>query len=658
MFRPVKLTRLTIQAPEDRISAVMAVLGDLRLLHLIRVEETHLGRLGYVAHIDTSLLEHYDSLLARANKLLRDLGPTGPSSDIRKVPQPDKAVFRLEEDIAHIETEALEPLERKKKAKNAISEHEALIARLQLLEPAEIDLDRLHDLRYVTWRAGLIPEENLNKLEQSLVDTHHTLIPVGRKKQRVVLLAMSLKEDKEVLLRALKSAFWDPLELPPRIHGTIKKALDRLSSELEHLKTEFAGLDTEGAELTRKYGTKLKYLREEILLARQLLKAQTEFGQIDHTYLLTGWIPVALFEELKKRILKATSGNVLVDQVDPKDIKEVRSGILKIPILFNNPMLIRPFERLTTLYGTPSYEELEPTVFLAVSFLLLFGMMFGDMGHGAILCGIGYYVFRKMYRYIDYGIILMECGVSSMIFGLLYGSIFGLEDLVPALWMHPMEEINLFMVMSAFFGVGVISLGLILNLLNVIRQHRYGELLSTSGLAGALLYWLGVGLVARYLLSGELSPFELMCAMVAAGALIILMILQRPVSAVLAQRRIGKKGGRIPPGLGGTILESFIEVFDDLLRYLTNTVSFVRVAAFALTHAGLFIAVFSLADMVRGVHGGGLLYWVTLIIGNVFIIALEGMVVSIQTIRLEYYEFFSKFFRGGGKPFQPLIEEE
>jgi len=658
MFRPVKLTRLTIQAPEDQISAVMAVLGDLRLLHLIRVEETHLGHLGYVAHIDTSLLEHYDSLLARANSLLRDLGPAGPSPGIRKVPRPDKAIFRLEEDLALIEKEALEPLERKKGAKNAISEHEALIARLQLLEPAKIDLDRLHDLRYVTWRAGLIPEENLNKLEQSLVDTHHTLIPIGRKERRVVLLAMSLKEDEEALLRALKSAFCDPLELPPGIHGTIENALDRLSAELEHLKTEFAGLDTEGAELTQKYGTRLKCLREEILLARQLLKAQAEFGQIDHTYLLTGWIPVALFEELKKQILKATSGKVLVDQVDPKDIKEVRSGILKIPILFNNPMLIRPFERLTTLYGTPSYEEVEPTVFLAVSFLLLFGMMFGDMGHGAILCGIGYYVFRKMYRYIDYGIILMECGVSSMIFGLLYGSVFGMEDLIPALWMHPMEEINRFMVMSAFLGIGVISLGLILNLMNVIRQHRYGELLSTSGLAGALLYWLGVGLVVRYLLSGGLSPFEVIFAKVAAGALIILMILQRPVRAVLAQRRKEEKWRHLPPGLGGTILESFIEVLDDLLRYLANTVSFVRVAAFALTHAGLFIAVFSLADMVRGVHGQGLFYWFTIILGNIVIIALEGIVVSIQTLRLEYYEFFSKFFRGGGKPFQPLLEEE
>ena len=107
-----------------------------------------------------------------------------------------------------------------------------------------------------------------------------------------------------------------------------------------------------------------------------------------------------------------------------------------------------------------------------------------------------------------------------------------------------------------------------------------------------------------------------------------------------------------------TFLESLVEVLDELLRYLANTASFVRIAAFALAHAGLFMAVFSLADMVKHAQGGGFFYWLTMVLGNVVIIGLEGLVVSIQTVRLEYYEFFSKFFRGGGKPFQPLFEDK
>jgi len=656
MFRPVKLTRVTIQTPEDQISAVMAVLGDLRLLHLIRVEETHLGRMGYVAHIDTSLLARYDTLLTRVNRLRVDLQPQGPASGISKTPRPDKAVFRLEEECAAIEQEALGPLEQRKGLQNTLSEHQALIGRLQLLVSAGLDLDRLHDLRYVIWYAGLIPEENLERLEMSLDEIHHSLIPLQRKEQRVVLLAIALKEDKEIIQRALKSAFWDPLDLPADLHGTVPAILEQLQQEDKQLENELAGLNGKRDALALKYGVKLQQLREEILLARELLRAQAKFGQIDHSYLLTGWLPLSLFDDLRERIMKASSGKALIDKVDPEDVKEVRSGTLTIPILFNNPVLIRPFERLTTLYGTPSYDEMEPTGFLAITFLLLFGMMFGDVGHGAVLCAVGYVIFKKMYRYFDYGIILMECGVSAMVFGILYGSIFGLENLIPALWMHPMDNIMYFMKISAFLGIIIISVGLVLNLINMVHQHRYTELLSASGLAGALFYWLIAALGIRYFLAGPLSAYEVLFSQIAGGTLLVLMFLQRPIRLLLARQKRAEKTKLLPPGLGITVLESFIEVLDELLRYLANTVSFVRVAAFGLAHAGLFMAVFTLADMVRNAHGGGLLYWITLVLGNIIIIGLEGLVVSIQTIRLEYYEFFSKFFQGGGKPFQPLFK--
>lgn len=263
-----------------------------------------------------------------------------------------------------------------------------------------------------------------------------------------------------------------------------------------------------------------------------------------------------------------------------------------------------------------------------------------------------------MYRYLDYGIILMECGFSAIVFGILYGSVFGLEDLIPALWMHPMENISYFMKVSVVIGIIMISTGLILNLVNMLRQHRYGELLSASGLAGALFYWLITALVIRYFLIGPPTAFEIIFAKVAGGLIFILMIFQRPVRQLLARRSRTKKARFLVPGIGVTFLESFVEVLDELLRYLANTASFVRVAAFTLAHAGLFMAVFTLADMVQSAQGSGFFYWLTLVLGNVVIIGLEGLVVSIQTVRLEYYEFFSKFFQGGGKPFQPLFEKK
>ncbi len=299
MFRPVKLTRVTIQTPEDHISEVMAILGDLRLLHLIRVEETHLGRMGYVAHVNTALLGRYDTLLVRINSLLEDLQVSGPIPVIGKTPRPDKVIFRLEEECTAVEKESLEVLEQRKKLRSTLSEHQTLIARLRLLEPAGLELDRLNGLRYTTFHAGLIPEENLERLETSLGEIHHSLIPIDRKEGRVVLLAMSLKEDEAILLRALKSAFWDPLELS-ELQGSVTTILERLTGEEQQTENDLAGLENKCEALAHQFGGKLRQLREELLIARQLILAQEKFGQIDHTYLLMGWLPITLFEDLKQ----------------------------------------------------------------------------------------------------------------------------------------------------------------------------------------------------------------------------------------------------------------------------------------------------------------------------------------------------------------------
>ena len=668
MFRPVKLARVTIQAPETDIPAVMQVLGEMRMLHLINLQETHLGRVGYRASVDLGLLGRYQTVLHQVSRLLTALPPVQPARDQeKKYPgssdasgdpgrdlRIDREVFRLEERVKTISEEVSPLVERIERVTGALSEHRTLVARLSLLEPSGIDFDRFSSLRYVCWHAGLVPRENIDRLEASLADIHHALVPVSTKEKRIALIAFALKEDEPVLMRALKSAFWDPLKFPPEVHGTASDVLKQLSGELSELEQSLQDLQEERERLAAQYGDELRTMRSRAELAVSLIRAASKFGQIDHTYIISAWIPVSLFDELRTRINQVTSGRAIVDITDPSDIREVRSGILKLPILFNNPVLIRPFERLVTMYGTPSYQEVEPTAFFAITFLLLFGMMFGDVGHGAVLCLAGWYIFRRMFRLMDYGIILMECGVSSMIFGVLYGSVFGVEDIIPALWMHPMSRIDYFMEMAAGVGVFMISAGLVFNIINVIRMRRYAELLSASGLAGALLYWLGVGLAVRWLLNGELDPHEVMLAKTAAGILVAIMIFQKPVRMLILRMRGQKVPGKVPEGLGVQFLESFIEVADDMLRFAGNTVSFVRVAAFALAHAGLFVAVFTLADMVREAHGSGLFYYLTIVGGNVVIIGLEGLVVSIQTIRLEYYEFFSKFFRGGGEAFKPL----
>ncbi len=661
MFRPVKLFRITIQVPEKYMSDVLGILGDFRLLHLININETHLGRLGYVAGTRVDLISRYQKVAQEAGKLIKELSVKAPLPPIERAPRPEKEIFALEEELSAITREVGPVIQEGRHLERQLNQKQELIERLRFLVPAEIDFSRLSGLRFTSYRFGIMPPENLDRLEESLSDIHHALVKIQEQRERLVLAAFCLKEDLPVLERSLKSAFFNELEFPSDLKGTVSSIIERLEAELEPLEEKLR-LSKEKKEAAKKrYGQRLLAIREKAVLARLLLEAGSKFGKIDHTYLLTGWVPVDIFEQLKDRILKATGGQALVDCVDPEDIREVRSGIIRIPILFNNPLLIRPFERLTTLYGIPTYEEVEPTVFLAISFVLLFGMMFGDVGHGLILFLGGFYVFKRLYKYMDYGIILMECGVSSMIFGALYGSVFGVEDLIPALWLHPMKDINRFMLVSIVLGVAMISLGFILNLINIYKRREFHRLFTASGLAGALLYWLFAGIGIRYLTWGPPGPVERTVAEVTAAVLLFVIIVERPLRAIIKRKRVkGRPGTEAiqQASLSVVVLESGIEALDSVLRFLANTVSFVRVAAFALTHAALFVGVFTIADMVsHGTHKG-LGYILTLIIGNIVIIVLEAMVVSIQTIRLEYYEFFSKFFRGGGVEFKPLVEKE
>ncbi len=658
MFRPVKLLRITIQVPEEYMSEVLGILGDFRLLHLININETYLGKLGYVAAAPADLLNRYENIVSHANRLIKELGIKAPVPPLEHAPRPEKDIFLLEDELSAISAKLHPLLEEERRLKKQIEEKDSLLKRLQLLAPAQIDFTRLSRLMFTSCRFGVIPPENFERLEESLSDIHHALIKIQTSKDRLVLGAFCLKEDLPVMERALRSAFFNEIALPSDLKGTTDEIIKQLEKERVPLTQRLQELGKEKEQAQKRYGQSLLLIREKAHLAKLLIEAASKFGKIDHTYLLTGWIPVDLYKSLKEKILKATDNKAIVDAVDPEDLREVRSGIVKIPILFNNPLLIRPFERLTTLYGIPSYQEVEPTVFLAISFVILFGMMFGDVGHGLVLFLAGFYIFKRLYKYLDYGIILMECGVSSMIFGLLYGSVFGIEDLIPALWLHPMKDIDKFMLVSASIGIAMISLGFILNLINILKAKEYHKLLSASGLAGALLYWLLAGLGVRYFTSGPPGPMEQTIAGVIAALLLFIMIVERPLRVIIKKKRQKRKSLESGSSIPVLVLESVIEVLDQVLRFVANTVSFVRVAAFALTHAALFLGVFSIADMLSHGNKTGLAYILTLVIGNIVIILLEAMVVSIQTIRLEYYEFFSKFFRGGGTLFKPVVKQE
>jgi len=287
------------------------------------------------------------------------------------------------------------------------------------------------------------------------------------------------------------------------------------------------------------------------------------------------------------------------------------------PLLLQNPWWARPFEIFSRALGMPPRHGADPTKLLAFIVPLLFGYMFGDVGQGAVLIAAGF-AFRDRVPVLR---MLVPCGVSAILFGLAFGSVFGMEGRLPALWVQPLDQPLPVLIVPLIGGVVLLLLGLTINALEAYWRGRFRHWLAADA-----------GLVVVYggLLGGFLDALGYWIA--ALGALL-------PVAGELVMTR------RLRPALAaaGDLLEKTV-------RLLINTLSFVRVGAFALGHAGLSAAIVALAEGATSVPG----YLVVMIAGNVLAIAIEALVVSVQTTRLVLFEFFTRFFIGRGREFRPL----
>jgi V/A-type H+-transporting ATPase subunit I len=318
--------------------------------------------------------------------------------------------------------------------------------------------------------------------------------------------------------------------------------------------------------------------------------------------------------------------------------------------MLRNPGPLGAFQQLVTTYGRPQYSEVDPTLFVAITFPLLFGAMFGDVGHGLVLAVLGgLLISRRIERLrsaADLGLVVAVCGAVSILFGLLYGSVFGMENVLPPLWIRPMEHIMTILGIAVGAGVVLLTLGFLTGIFNAWLARDWGRMLfSPTGVAGLLLYWSLLALAGSLLLPGfPLPPL-------AAGASALVAGLSVMFSDLLSRLVRGQRP-LVEESIGTYAVQMVFELFETLISLMSNSLSYVRVGAFAVAHAGLSAVIFILAEMVSPAHGVG--YWLVVAIGNLFIVGFEGMIVAIQTLRLEYYEFFSKFFEGGGARYTPL----
>ncbi|MGZ8852529.1 MAG: V-type ATP synthase subunit I [Thermoanaerobaculia bacterium] len=513
------------------------------------------------------------------------------------------------------------------------------------LREAAVDVRRVSATRFVTIRFAYADRQAIDTLATLLAPAPFVIAPLDTRDPALVAVAVA-NFARPRLEEALRVSLARPVRLPATGPDRLIQDLDEATRDEEVARANIvrARQDIEPV---------LVSTAQKAEVATLLLQAQTYFAAAGRFVVMSGWLPEESAAGMKEKIRAAAGEGAIVDIERAENVPGVLEGSLRVPILHRNPLVLRPFQRLVDLYGTPSYSEVQPTAFFAISFLLMFGLMFGDVGHGGVLFLAGWSLFRFMPQYLDYGILLMEAGTASAAFGVLYGSVFGVHTLLPALWIEPMADLPRFMMVAVIIGALIITTGLALNIVNAwrsgeIRQALYGP----RGLTAALLYWIALVLLARKFVPSTFAiPGSVIVALGAAAA--VVLIGGRAFAARFEHRR-SQPAVKTRPGWLA-LLESAIELVDTLFSYFANTVSFVRVAAFAAVHAGVFIAIFAVADTLALMRGGGVLSIVVHVAGNAVMILLEGLTVSVQVLRLEYYEFFGKFFRGGGEAYLPLM---
>ncbi|SHJ86848.1 V/A-type H+-transporting ATPase subunit I [Geosporobacter subterraneus DSM 17957] len=509
---------------------------------------------------------------------------------------------------------------------------------IKFMKDLDVNLDELNDLKFFAYKIGILSKENRLKLKRNYENVSAVVLHIGSNNVGEVYLVISPTELERETNRILRSLNFQEIDMPKAFAGKPIDVMLSIDRQMDMIDLELKALYRKAEILKKEYEEDILLAYSRLRLKEEMMKVKKETACTNEFFYLAGWVPQREKESIRARLEQFGERVILLF----KDTTEVQKYMIPPTKLKNNP-LMKPFEALVNMYGIPSYHELDPTAFLGITYMLMFGIMFGDVGQGAVLWIMG--CLLKRWKGQDvYGGILNRLGLSSMVFGFLYGSIFGDEHLLPALLIRPIEHIDLILEGSVAIGILLILISFGYNIINGIRQRNVQDgLLGRNGAAGLLFFIVLLLMIGNKLVDGMLISNGF-----AIGLLVLfggLIIAQEPLANLMLNRR-----PLIHESPSSYMIESGFDIFETLLSMLSNTVSFIRIGAFALNHVGLFIAFQTMARMME--HAAG--KFLILLLGNVIIICLEGLIVFIQGLRLEYYELFSKYYQGEGVAFQPV----
>jgi V/A-type H+-transporting ATPase subunit I len=533
--------------------------------------------------------------------------------------------------------------EYKKSQKEKRTELEKFQEMFLILENSGANISHKERMKFIYSSIASVPRKNLQNLEKAFAAFPSVLQHCYLTKDYDFVCIAITKKHQDEAEKILKTHHADILTIPPDMPEDLSQARIDIANKLAEISDEEAKLAETIADFRATKSERIFVMLETAENVQTSLRSKLGLTETNKLATIRGFVPQDELSKLRDKTRKLLKENALIfegalnPEADP-------------PTLFHNNKLIKPFEEITKLYGLPHYDEIDPTPIIALTFPLLFGLMFGDLGHGLILLATGLILallIKNGTQIKNFALILGACGASATFWGLLFGEFFG-KTIFPPIWFNPIDNIYTFLLFSLTVGISQIMIGLILDFANFVWKKKMLDAVSVS--IPKIAFYLGsIYLILSYKLNfGLWLKGPILFSIIP----LVFIIIGKPLATRIASITKPAQDGKPSES---AFVQSFFEGSELVTRLLSNTISYSRILALLMVHWALLLVIYVIAGLISSsTIFGIILSTIVIVAGNIFVIGFEGLIVFVQVLRLHFYEWFSRFFEGTGTPFSPF----